>query len=78
VIEADDLEPAVPGVPPPVDVIFRVDHEARLLLLRDVVCSDNVANLGVVPEQQPTALSRRRLPRVRDNRVDRSATDAHA
>src|SRR5262249_60114367 len=66
-IEADDVEPLRARIAPAVDVILRINEEARRLL-RHVPRTVSRTDLIPAAQEKPATLRRRLLARVRNDR----------
>jgi len=75
-IEADDVEPAPPRVAPAVEVILRIDQKPRGLG-GDVSRPHGVDNRVAAADQQPAALRRCGLTRVRDDGAQSAIRNPH-
>jgi hypothetical protein len=76
VVETEHGQAPRAGLTPRRDVRLRLDLES-VRVVRAIRRADRLGNRGLVAQQEPAALRRLRLARVRDDDVDRAAGDAN-
>ena len=77
VIETDDIELSGSGRSSGVDVIFRIDQEPRIRLVRNVPGSNDSDDVTRMAKKNPATLERLALTRMRDDVFEHSRRDRH-